>query len=79
MSDTLIIVAYYTRIVDHGDYYVIEFFDDRFIVRKNNIERDLAEIVKRIPCPYVRAFLRILRLRVRFDEDAVIRIVRCNE
>ena len=79
MSSYLATVAYFTRIVDYGNYYVIEFFDNKFVVRKDNIERDLAEIVKRIPCPYVRAFLRILRLRVRFDEDAIMRVVRCNE
>jgi len=79
MSDTLIIVAYYTRIVDHGDYYVIEFFDDKYVVRKDNIERDLLKVVRYMPCNYIRAFLKILSLRVRFDEDVIMKSIRCNE
>ena len=77
MSDYLAFVAYYTRIVDHGDYYIIEYFDDKFIVKKNNVERDIMKIVRHVPCPYVYAFLRVLSLRIRFDKNAVMRNIRC--
>jgi methyl coenzyme M reductase alpha subunit len=77
MSDYLATVAYYTRIVDRGDYYIVEYFDDKFIVKKNNVEHDIMKIARRIPCPYIYAFLRVLSLRMRFDEDAVMRSIRC--
>ena len=77
MSDYLAFVAYYTRIVDGGDYYIIEYFDDKFIVKKNNVEHDIMKIVRHVPCPYRRAFLRLLSLRMRFNEDTVMRSVRC--
>ena len=77
MSDYLITVAYFTRVVDHGDYYIIEYFDEKYVVRKRSIERDIMKIVRRVPCPYVYAFLRVLSLRMRFNEDAVMRSVRC--
>jgi len=77
MSDFLATVAYFTRVVDSGDYYIIEYFDYRFIVRKKNVERGLMDMLKNMPCPYAYALLRVLSLRVRFDENAVMRNIRC--
>ena len=77
MSDLLATVAYFTRIVDSGDYYVIEYFDDRFIVRKKSVEHDLAKILRHMSCPYSLALLRVLSLRIRFDKNAVLRSIRC--
>ena len=77
MSDLLTTVAYFTRIVDSGDYYVIEYFDDRFIVRKKNVEHDLMNVMRRVPCPYSLALLKVLSLRIRFDKNAVSRSMRC--
>jgi len=70
-------VAYFTRVVDGGDYYVIEYFDDRFIVRKKSVEHDLVNVLRRVPCPYSLALLRVLSLRIRFDKNAVLRSIRC--
>jgi len=77
MSDLLATVAYFTRVVDGGDYYVIEYFDDRFIVRKKSVEHDLVNVLRRVPCPYSLALLRVLSLRIRFDKNAVLRSIRC--
>jgi hypothetical protein len=77
MSDLLATVVYFTRIVDGGDYYVIEYFDDRFIVRKKSVEHDLMNVLRRVPCPYSLALLRVLSLRIRFDKNAVLRSMRC--
>ena len=73
----MITVAYFTRVVDKGDYYIVEYFDEKYVVRKNNVERDIMKIVRHVPCPYIYAFLRVLSLRMRFNEDAVMRSVRC--
>jgi len=70
-------VAYFTRIVDSGDYYVIEYFDDRFVVRKKSVEHDLMNVLRRVPCPYSLALLKVLSLRIRFDKNAVLRSMRC--
>lgn len=70
-------VSYFTRIVDNGDYYIIEYFDDKFIVRKKNVEHDLMNILRRVPCPYSLALLRIISLRVRIDMNTVMRNIRC--
>jgi len=77
MSDYLITVAYFTRVVDKGDYYIVEYFDEKYVVRKNNVERDIMKIVRHVPCPYIYAFLRVLSLRMRFNEDVVMRNIRC--
>ena len=77
MSDLLATVSYFTRIVDNGDYYIIEYFDDKFIVRKKNVEHDLMNILRRVPCPYSLALLRIISLRVRIDMNTVMRNIRC--
>ena len=77
MSDYLITVAYFTRVVDKGDYYIVEYFDEKYVVRKNNVERDIMKIVRHVPCPYVYAFLRVLSLRMGFNEDVVMRNIRC--
>jgi len=73
----LITVAYFTRVVDKGDYYIVEYFDEKYVVRKNNVERDIMKIVRHVPCPYIYAFLRVLSLRMRFNEDVVMRNIRC--
>ena len=78
MSDFLATVAYFTRVVDSGDYYIVEFFDRRFIVRKGNVERGLMDMLKNMPCSYAYALLRVLSLRVRFDKNAVMRSMRCQ-
>ena len=70
-------VAYFTRIMDSGDYYIIEYFDDRFIVRKKSVERDVLGMLRRVPCPYAYALLRVLSLRIRFDKNTVMRNIRC--
>jgi len=70
-------VAYFTRIVDSGDYYVIEYFDDRFVVRKRSVEHDLMNVMRRVPCPYSLVLLRVLSLRIRFDKNTVLRSMRC--
>jgi len=75
---SLSVVAGAMRITDYGDYYIIEFFDDKFIVRKENIERDLVKILSRIPCYYHRAFLKILSLRVRINVDEIMRSIMCR-
>jgi hypothetical protein len=77
MSDYLATVAYFTRVVDHGDYYIVEFFNEKYVVRKRSIEHDLAKILRHIPCQYHYAFLMVLSLRIRFNEDAVMGNVRC--
>jgi len=77
MSDYLATVAYFTRIVDSGDYYVIEYFDDRFVVRKRSVEHDLMNVMRRVPCPYSLVLLRVLSLRIRFDKNTVLRSMRC--
>jgi hypothetical protein len=76
MSD-LGIIAGAMRVVDYGDYYIIEFFDDKFIVRKHSIERDLAKILRHIPCHYHHAFLKILSLRMRFNVNEVTKGITC--
>ncbi len=73
----LAIVAGAMRVTDHGDYYIIDFFDDRFIVRKKSVERDLAKILRHIPCHYVYAFLKILSLRLRINVDEVTKSIAC--
>ena len=78
MSDFLATVAYFTRVVDSGDYYIIEYFDRKFIVRKGNVERGLMDMLKNMPCPYAYALLRVLSLRMRFNEDVVMRSMRCQ-
>ena len=77
MSDLFATVAYFTRIVDSGDYYVVEYFDKKYIVRKRSIEHDVMNILKDVSCYYVHAFLRVLSLRMRFNEDVVMRNIRC--
>jgi hypothetical protein len=78
MSDYLAMVAYFTRVVDSGDYYIVEFYDKKIIVRKGDVERDLMDMLKNMPCPYAYAFLRILSLRIRFDKNAVMKNMRCQ-
>jgi len=73
----LALVAYFTRIVDNGDCYIIEYFDDRFVVRKKSVEHDLMNVLRRVPCPYSLALLKVLSLRIRFDKNAVLRSMRC--
>jgi hypothetical protein len=63
--------------VDGGDYYIIEYFDYRFIVRKKNVERGLMDVLRHVPCPYAYTLLRVLSLRIRFDKNAVMRNMRC--
>jgi len=77
MSDFLATVAYFTRVVDYGDYYIIEFFDEKYVVRKHSIERDLAKILSHIPCHYHHAFLKILSLRMRFNVDEIVKSITC--
>jgi len=77
MSDFLAMVAYFTRVVDSGDYYIIEFFDKKIIVKKGNVERGLMNMLKNMPCPYAYALLRVLSLRIRFDKNTVMRNIRC--
>ena len=77
MSDFLATVAYFTRVVDSGDYYIIEFFDKKIIVKKGNVERGLMNMLKNMPCPYAYALLRVLSLRIRFDKNTVMRNIRC--
>jgi hypothetical protein len=77
MSGWLSFVAYFTRVEDHGDYYVIEYYDDKFIVRKNRIERDIARIVNAIPCVYARELLRVLAMRISFNREVVEKSMRC--
>ena len=77
MSDYLATVAYFTRIVDSGDYYVVEYFDKKYIVRKRNIERDVMNILKDVSCHYAYAFLKVLAIKVRIDVDEIIKNVRC--
>ena len=76
MSD-LSIIAGAMRVTDYGDYYIIDFFDDSFIVRKKSIERDLAKILKHIPCHYHRAFLRLLSLRLRINVNEIAKSIAC--
>jgi len=78
MSDVLGIVAYFTRIVDSGDYYVVEYFGKKYIIRKRNIERDVMDILNDVSCHYAYAFLKILSLRVRIDVDEIMKNVRCQ-
>jgi hypothetical protein len=78
MSNFLATVAYFTRVVDYGDYYIIEFFDKKYVVRKQSIERDLAKILRHIPCHYHRVFLKILSLRLRINVDEVVKGVTCQ-
>jgi Fe-S oxidoreductase len=77
MSD-LSVVAWAMRVTDYGDYYIIDFFDDKFIVRKKSVERDLVKILRHIPCHYQRAFLRILSLRVGFNVNEIVRSITCK-
>ena len=70
-------VAYFTRVVDSGDYYIIEFSDKKIIVKKGNVERGLMNMLKNMPCPYAYALLRVLSLRIRFDKNTVMRNIRC--
>jgi len=74
----LSVVAGAMRVTDYGGYYIIEFFDDRFIVRKESIERDLMKILRRIPCHYVYAFLKILSLKVRINVDEIVKGIPCQ-
>ena len=78
MSDYLATVAYFTRVVDSGDYYVVEFFDKKYVVRKHSIEHDLAKILKHIPCHYHHAFLRLLSLRLRINVDEITKGIVCQ-
>jgi len=75
---SLNVVAGAMRVTDYGGYYIIEFFDDKFIVRKESIERDLAKILRRIPCYYHHAFLKILSLRVRINVDEIVKGIPCQ-
>jgi len=77
MSDYLATVAYFTRIVDSGDYYVVEYFDKKYIVRKRNIEHDVMNILKDVSCYYVHAFLKVLSIKMRIDANEIIKNVRC--
>jgi len=77
MSDSFWMVAYFTRIVDSGDYYVVEYFDKKYIVRKHNIEHDVMNILKDVSCHYVHAFLKVLSIKMRIDVDEIMRNVRC--
>jgi len=74
---SLNVVAGAMRVTDYGDYYIIDFFDDKFIVRKKSIERDIMKIVRHIPCPYVYAFLKILSLRLRINVDEIVKSIAC--
>jgi len=78
MSNLLATVAYFTRVVDYGDYYIIEFLDKKYVVRKRSIEHDLAKILRHIPCNYHYAFLKILSLRLRINVDEVVKDVTCQ-
>jgi hypothetical protein len=73
----LSIIAGAMRVTDCGDYYIIDFFDDRFIVRKKSVERDLAKILRHIPCHYHHAFLRLMSLRLRINIDEIMRSITC--
>jgi hypothetical protein len=77
MIDYLAMVAYFIRIVDNGDYYIIEYFDDKFIVRKKSVERDVLSMLRRVPCPYAFDLLKIISLRIRIDMNAITRNIRC--
>lgn len=78
MNDILATVAYFTRIMDNGDYYIIEYFDDKFIVRKKSVEHDVLSMLRRVPCPYSFALLKIISLRVRIDMNAIMKNIRCQ-
>ena len=77
MSDSFWMVAYFTRIVDSGDYYVVEYFDRKYIVRKRNVERDVMNILKDVSCYYVYAFLKVLSIKMRIDVNEIIKNMRC--
>ena len=77
MDDMFVTVAYFTRIVDSGDYYVVEYFDKKYVVRKRSIERDVMNILKDVSCYYVHAFLRVLSIKMRIDANEIIKNVRC--
>jgi len=77
MNDMFVTVAYFTRVTDYGDYYIIEYFDKKYIVRKRNIERDVMNILKDVSCHYAYAFLKVLAIKVRIDVDEIIKNVRC--
>ncbi|MCG2865376.1 MAG: hypothetical protein L7H04_05860 [Vulcanisaeta sp.] len=64
--------------MDYGDYYIIEFFDKKYVVRKRSIERDVMNMLKDIPCYYRHAFLRVLSLRLRINVDEVVKGVTCQ-
>jgi len=71
-------VAYFTRIVDSGDYYVVEYFDKKYIVRKRNVERDVMNILKDVSCYYAYAFLKILSLKLRINVDEIMKSITCQ-
>jgi len=77
MNDMFVTVAYFTRIVDSGDYYVVEYFDKKYIVRKRNVEHDVMNILKDVSCHYVHAFLKVLSIKMRIDVNEIIKNVRC--
>jgi len=78
MNDMFVTVAYFTRITDSGDYYVVEYFDKKYIIRKRNIERDVINILKDVPCHYAYVFLKVLAIKVRIDVNEIMRNVRCQ-
>jgi len=77
VMSSLNVVAGAMRVTDYGDYYIIDFFDDKFIVRKKSVERDLAKILRHIPCHYHHAFLRLLSLRLRINVDEIVKGITC--
>jgi hypothetical protein len=76
MND-LSIIAGAMRVTDYGDYYIIDFFDKKYIVRKHSIERDIMNMLKDIPCYYHRTFLRLLSLRLRINVDEITKGITC--
>jgi hypothetical protein len=76
MSD-LSIIAGAMRVTDYGDYYIIDFFDKKYVVRKHSIERDIMNMLKDIPCHYHRAFLRLLSLRLRINVIEIAKSIAC--
>ena len=74
---SLNVVAGAMRITDYGDYYIIDFFDKKYVVRKRSIERDIMNMLKDIPCYYAHAILRLLSLRIRINVDEIMRSIAC--
>jgi len=74
---SLNVVAGAMRVTDHGDYYIIDFFDKKYVVRKHSIERDIMNMLKDIPCHYHHAFLRLLSLRLRINVNEIAKGITC--